>query len=81
MHALVIEQVGKVHTPLVSLPSPPNPLAAKTALKWWLCRGVIPESLVAWTSLESLGLDNTSLKATTQNANGQMLPSFLYLTG
>ena len=45
-----------------------------------MCRGVIPESLVTWTSLESLGVDNTSLKATTANANGQMLPPFLYLT-
>ena len=38
--------------------------------------------LVTWTSLESLGVDNTSLKATKHlaNANGQMLSPFLYLT-
>ena len=81
LHALVIDKIGKVQTPLLCLPSPPNPLAARMALKWRLCRGVIPESLVAWTSLESLRVDNTSLKATASNANGQMLPSFLYLTG
>ncbi|KAL3145789.1 hypothetical protein ABBQ38_015166 [Trebouxia sp. C0009 RCD-2024] len=43
--------------------------------------GVIPESLGNWTSLEWLGVDDTSLKAISQNGNAQMLPPFLYLTG
>ena len=59
------------------LPSRRKDMGVESAL---LGRGIIPESLASWKSLQSFEAWNTSLKGSSTNQNDQLLPSFLQLS-